>query len=62
MIKVPKSEVLFMTDRIARGVKDVHRTDLFPTPVDIPYDPFDMGLPDVKITSKRLCEYINAQT
>lgn len=41
---------------------DIDAVDTYPQPVTVAYDPFDMALSDAKMTAKRLCEYLSAQT
>ncbi len=50
-----------MRKEIVELLKDFDNMDNYPKPVSIEYDPFDLALPDAKLTSKRLHEYILAQ-
>ncbi len=50
-----------MEARIARLVKQVKETDVFPKPVPVSYDPFDEKLPEPIRIAKRLSEYMAAQ-
>lgn len=50
-----------MTDRINAIASKINDYDIYPEPIHVEYDPFDLALPEPKRISKRLREYILAQ-
>lgn len=51
-----------MNELLAKLKEDITSVDTYAPAVTVEYDPFDLALSDAKMTSKRLCEYMAAQT
>ncbi len=51
-----------MKERIANVAKDIVYGDVYADMVSVDYDPMDLALPEAKLISKRVCEYMLAQT